>query len=646
MAAKSHPHQVDTDVYKKGFYEVHEIVVPHLGHVPIAKGDFSRLPSKVQQWVAKKVDLCEPRCLYICDGSQNEADEIIGKLMERGSLKRLHAMDNCFIVRTDPADVARVESKTFVCTEKEHDTVPHLSEGPHTNIGQWMSPANMEVEIKKRFPGCMKGRCMYIIPFSMGPVGSKFSKIGVQLTDSNYVVLCMRIMTRVSPKIWDALGDDYFVKCLHSVGVPRPVTRPVVNHWPCNPENTMIAHFPDTWKIVSYGSGYGGNSLLGKKCFALRIASRIAKDEGWMAEHMLISGVTDPKGKEMYITGAFPSACGKTNLAMLRPNLPGWTVRCVGDDIGWLRFLDDGKLYGINPESGFFGVAPGTSMKTNPMAMLTCKTNTIFTNTADSVDGRVYWEGLEDEFEEPKDVQMTDWLGKPWKMGMKSNAAHPNSRFCTPAGQCPMIHPLWEDPNGVPISAIIFGGRRPKGVPLVFETFDWNHGVFVGACVKSETTAAAEFKGKNIMHDPMAMRPFMGYNWGDYLKHWLQFGKNPKNKLPKIFHVNWFRTDDNGKFLWPGFGDNIRVIDWILRRCRGEEDIGIKTPIGIVPKEGTINLEGLPQLDWKAMFEIPKDYWLEDMVETHNFFQAQLGTDLPEEVRQEMEKQEARLKTM
>jgi len=633
----------DSDLYT----EVREIVVQRVGHVPIAKGDFSKLPRACKIFISHCIQLMKPRGVYICDGSQEEADEIIHKLQERGTLVDLPKFKNSYLCRTDPADVARVESKTFICTEDKYETVPHVREGVEGILGHWLGPEEMSVELNDRFPGCMAGRMMYVIPFCMGPIGSPLSKIGVQVTDSNYVLLCMRVMTRVSSKVWTTLGDNEFVKCIHSMGCPRPTPRKVKNHWPCNPEKVLITHFPHERKIKSFGSGYGGNSLLGKKCFALRIASVIARDEGWMAEHMLISGITPPDGKEMFIAAAFPSACGKTNLAMTTPTIPGFKVQCVGDDIAWMRFNDKGILHGINPEAGFFGVAPGTNMETNPNAVMTFQENSIFTNVAETADGGYYWEGMEKEV--PKGMAITTWLGQqsfvgadPAQYGL---AAHPNARFTCPASQCPIIHPKWEDPEGVPISAIIFGGRRPKGVPLVFEAKSWEHGVMVGACVKSETTAAAEFKGKKIMHDPMAMRPFMGYNFGHYLKHWLDIGKVPGRTLPKIFHVNWFRTDEKNKFLWPGFGENIRVIDWILRRCKGE-DIAVETPVGWVPKPGTINMDGLGDINEKELFSLPKHYWLDDTQESKRFLEDQVGIDCPPIIFTLLDQQEAAFKAM
>jgi phosphoenolpyruvate carboxykinase (GTP) len=611
--------------------------------VPVLKGDWEALPSRVRRYIAENVRLLRPKGVYICDGSQEEAEEITEKMVNRGLLTKLDKYENCYLCRTDPADVARVEGKTFIVTDEKYQTVPHVREGVKGILGQWMSPeeANKEM-IQDRFPGCMKGRVMYVIPFSMGPVGGALSKVGVQLTDFNYVVLSMRIMTRVSSKIWDVLGEDgEFVQCIHSIGAPRPLQRKVINHWPCNPERILITHFPDQRKIMSYGSGYGGNSLLGKKCFALRIASRIAKDEGWLAEHMLILGVTNPQGEEKFIAAAFPSACGKTNLAMLTPSLPGWKVRCLGDDIAWMRFDKDGRLRAINPEAGFFGVAPGTNMKTNPVAMETCMKNTIFTNVGETADGGVFWEGMEKEIDREMDI--TTWLGAQWKVGDKGKAAHPNSRFCCPASQCPIIHDKWEDPEGVPIDAIVFGGRRPEGVPLVFEAFDWEHGVMLGAALKSEATAAAEFKGKQIMHDPMAMRPFMGYNFGDYLQHWLNLNQ-PGRHMPKIFHVNWFRLNENGKFVWPGFGENIRVLDWICRRVDGE-DIAQPSAIGQLPVDGSLNLKDL-DVSWEENFSLPKGYWEEDIQETKQFLEDQVGCDLPEAIAEEVRKQEERICAM
>jgi phosphoenolpyruvate carboxykinase (GTP) len=625
------------------FYVVNEVVSRKLGHIPIAKGDFHLLPTKVQRFIAEKCELMRPRGIFICDGTQHEADEIINKLIERGMLTKLKKLKNCYICRTDPKDVARVEGKTWMVTPDKYETMCHTANGVQPEIGHWMSPDDFNVELDSRFPGCMAGRMMYVIPFSMGPIGSPLSKIGIQLTDSNYVVLCMRIMTRVSLRVFDELGDNDFVRGIHSVGLPRPVASKVINHWPCNPDRVLIAHRPAEKEIWSFGSGYGGNSLLGKKCFALRIAGCLARDEGWLAEHMLIMGITrEADNKEHFIAAAFPSQCGKTNMAMLQPSIPGYKVRVVGDDIAWMRFNKDGQLVAINPEAGFFGVAPGTSMKTNPMAMASFQENSIFTNVAETEDGMYFWEGLEDEIKD-KNVQMTNWLGEPWKIGQPGLSSHSNSRFTAPASQCPIIHPKWEDPAGVHIEAIIFGGRRPEGVPLIFESFNWAHGVYAGASVKSETTSAAEFSGKSIMHDPMAMRPFMGYNFGKYLQHWLDMEK-PPHKVPKIFHVNWFRQV-NGKYVWPGFGENIRVLDWVLRRIGGDESIAVASPVGYLPVKDSINTTGL-NVKWDDLFSLPKDYWQADAVENRAWMEKQVGPDLPQAIRTEMEKQEERIAKM
>lgn len=626
--------------------ETVDVDVPHHGvvHVPVVKGNLRSLPTKAQEFIATYMAVMQPKGVFICDGSQEEKNEITDKLVDRGLLIPLQKMENCFACRTDPGDVARVESKTFIVTPERYTSVPHVKEGVKGMLAQWMSNNDMDKELQKRLPGSMKGRVMYVIPFSMGPIGGHLSKIGIQLTDFNYVVLSMTIMTRVSPKVWDALGDDEFVECIHTIGAPRPLERKCINHWPGDSDHIIIAHYPSERRIVSYGSGYGGNSLLGKKCFALRIAANIAHDEGWLAEHMLIMGVTNPEGEEKFIAAAFPSACGKTNMAMLTPSLPGWKVRVVGDDIAWIKFdRADGKLHAINPENGFFGVAPGTNSISNPIALETCQKNTIFTNVGVTEDGGVFWEGLEKEMPN-KDVNITTWLGEPnWKIGNPGVAAHPNSRFCTPAGQCTIIHPKWEDPAGVPLECIVFGGRRPEGVPLVFESLSWAHGVYLGAALKSEATAAAEFKGKQIMHDPMAMRPFVGYNFGQYLDHWLSMDQ-PDRHLPKIFHVNWFRLDENGKYMWPGFGENIRVIDWMCRRAAGEENF-VDSPIGRLPKEGSIELTGL-SVDWKQLFSLPKSYWMEDIEETKKFLEEQVGSDLPQAIKDQLEQQQKRISSM
>lgn len=603
----------------------------------VINGKFEDLPTKVQDFVADKVKLCTPDNIHICDGSKEENEALLKKLMDEGIATPLGKHDNCYVVRTDPHDVARVESKTFICTENKRESIPECKEGVKGQLGNWMRVTDMNGELAKRYPGCMKGRTMYMMAFSMGPVGSPVSKIGIQVTDSPYVVCCMRIMTRMGAHVLKVLGDGDFVKCLHSVGVPKPEP-PSQYKWPCNPEKTIISHFPHDREIKSFGSGYGGNSLLGKKCFALRIASTIGRDEGWLAEHMLIMGLTNPKGEKKYITAAFPSACGKTNLAMITPTneMSEWKVECVGDDIAWMWFDEEGQLRAINPESGFFGVAPGSSYLTNPIAMKTFQKDTVFTNVAETSDGDFWWEGLD----LPENVSITSWLGeKNWKPG-ETKAAHPNSRFCAPSDHCPIMDKDWENPKGVPISAILFGGRRPQGVPLVYESFNWQHGVFVASSMSSEATAAAEHKSKTVMRDPFAMRPFFGYNFGKYMEHWLGMEKDNR-KMPKIFHVNWFRTDQ-GHFLWPGFGENCRVLEWILKRC-DNEDVADATPIGYVPKKDTININELGEIDMKKLFHIPTDYWLEECENLRTYYEEQLGEDLPQAVRDELNALQERL---
>lgn len=609
----------------------------------VLSGDMGGLPAAVRDFVERSAYLCQPESIHICDGTEAENTAILALLEEQGLIRKLPKYKNCWLARTDPKDVARVESKTVIVTPSQRDTVPLLAGGSHGQLGNWMSPEEFQRAVDERFPGCMQGRTMYVLPFSMGPVGSPLSRIGVQLTDSAYVVASMRIMTRLGTPVLQALGDGDFIKCLHSVGQPLTGHGDPVGQWPCNPEKTLIGHVPDQRKIVSFGSGYGGNSLLGKKCFALRIASRLARDEGWLAEHMLILGITNPAGKKRYVAAAFPSACGKTNLAMMRPALPGWKVECVGDDIAWMRFDSEGQLRAINPENGFFGVAPGTSATTNPNAMATIQSNTLFTNVAETSDGGVYWEGIDQPL--PPGVTITSWLGKPWKPGDKEPCAHPNSRFCVPARQCPIMDPAWEAPEGVPIDAIIFGGRRPKGVPLVYEAFNWRHGVFVGSSMRSESTAAAEHKGKIIMHDPFAMRPFFGYNFGHYLEHWLSMAERKGVRLPRIFHVNWFRRDEAGRFLWPGFGENARVLDWICRRLEGE-DSAQETPIGLVPKEGALDLSGLRAVDTNQLFSIPKDFWEQEVRDIRRYLTEQVNQDLPTEVLAELEALEGRVRRM
>lgn len=634
--------------YSKGVGAPNIGLYNHLRGFSIVNGDVTRLSPKVRAFVEESAALCQPDKIHICDGSDRENSMLLKLLQEQGTIVPLPKYDNCWLARTNPADVARVESRTFICTDKREVTIPTPKEGVQGTLGNWISPKDYEQAIANRFPGCMKGRVMYVVPFSMGPVGSPLSKIGVEVTDSAYVVNSMRIMTRMGANILNLLADNSdFVKCMHSVGTPSS-GKVEMSQWPCDPERTIILHKPDNNEIVSYGSGYGGNSLLGKKCFALRIGSTIAKREGWLAEHMLILGITNPDGEKKYIAAAFPSACGKTNLAMMTPTLPGYKVECVGDDIAWMKFDSQGQLRAINPENGFFGVAPGTSDATNPNAMKTVVKNTIFTNVAQTSDGGVFWEGMEDCL--AKGVKITDWQGRPWEMGVtKTPAAHPNSRFCSPAEQCPIIDPAWEDSEGVPISAILFGGRRPQGVPLVYEANSWSHGVFIGAAMRSESTAAAEHKGKMIMHDPFAMRPFFGYNFGDYLEHWLSMEERAKQAggvPPKIFHVNWFRKGQNGKFMWPGFGENSRVLEWILHRIN-EQDCYEETAVGRVPSAGALRVDDLKEhIDMNELFSLPKDFWTQEVEAIRQYFENQVGKDLPPQIQKELELLKERVAAM
>lgn len=603
----------------------------------------------VRYFIEDKARLTNCKDIHICDGSEEEHEWLIKLMASKKLITPLRKHENCWLARTDPRDVARVESKTFICTRDKHDVIPRGTDdlAQRGNLGNWMHVDELDERMNKLLRNCMTGRTMYVIPFSMGPIGSNLSKVGIQLTDSPYVVASMRIMTRVSRKVLhliSARNDDGYVRCLHTVGSPLPSKRPIVNNWPCNPEETIISHIPERREIISYGSGYGGNSLLGKKCFALRLGSILGRDEGWLAEHMLILGITDPKGNKKYIAAAFPSACGKTNLAMMSPTLPGYKIECVGDDIAWMRFDENGILRAINPEAGFFGVAPGTNEMSNPNAMKTIQKNTIFTNVAETSDGDFHWEGLEHRLK--PETRIRDWLNRDWQESSGEKAAHPNSRFCAPASQCPIIDPLWESPEGVPIAAIIFGGRRPEGVPLIYESFDWNHGVFLGASMRSESTAAAEHKAKTMMHDPFAMRPFFGYNFGHYLKHWLSFGKQKGLNLPKIFHVNWFRKDSKaGQFLWPGYGENSRVLDWICRRIDGEQCAN-PTPIGFIPKKGSINVEGLQisDSDMDELFSISREFWLKEQETVEKYLKTNVGKDLPNEIAEESDKLLLRLK--
>lgn len=615
----------------------------------VVNGDITSLPLKVKKFIEESALLCQPERIHICDGSERENEALINSLMNAGTIIPLPKYQNCYLARTNPADVARVESKTFICTAQREQAVCTPLPGVQGALGNWICPKSYDDAIMKRFPGCMKGRTMYVVPFSMGPVGSPLSKVGIEITDSQYVVCSMRIMTRMGSNIMDEIikNDIDFVKCLHSVGLPEN-GKIAMESWPCDPDRVIILHKPDNNEIVSYGSAYGGNAILGKKCFALRIGSTIAEREGWLAEHMLILGVTCPNGTKRYIAAAFPSACGKTNLAMMTPSLPNYKIECVGDDIAWMKFDSHGQLRAINPENGFFGVAPGTSNETNPNAMETVVRDTIFTNVAYTSDGGVFWEGLENTI--APGVKITDWLGNPWELGVsKTPAAHPNSRFCSPASNCPIIDEKWEDPEGVPISAILFGGRRPEGVPLIYEAFNWKHGVFIGSAMRSESTAAAEYKGKVIMHDPMAMRPFFGYNFGNYLNHWLQMEDTCDaldGIMPKIFHVNWFRKDKNGKFLWPGYGENSRVLDWILKRIDGFNCYE-ESPIGKIPTPESLKLDSLKsQINLKELFSIEREFWLKEADQIQTYFDNQVGADLPSEIQQQLNDLKDRVEKM
>ncbi len=589
---------------------------------------------KLIKWVNEWAEICQPDSVYWVDGSEEENNRLNDMMVASGAAVKLNdkKRPNSYYYQSDPSDVARVENRTYICTEKEEDA------GPTNN---WMAPKEMKEILLAKYKGCMKGRTMYVIPFSMGPLGSNIAKIGVEITDSAYVVVNMRIMTRMGKAVLDVLGDGNFIPCVHSIGAPlAPGQKDVA--WPCAPiEEKYISHFPETSEIWSYGSGYGGNALLGKKCLALRIASYMAKQEGWLAEHMLILGITNPQGIKKYIAAAFPSACGKTNLAMLIPTIPGWKVETIGDDIAWMKFGKDGQLYAINPEAGFFGVAPFTSEHTNPNAMHSCDKDTIYTNVGLTPDGDIWWDGI--GWDCPEGT--ITWKGEKYTKGSDVQVAHPNARFTAKASNCPCIDPDWENPAGVPISAILFGGRRPSTVPLVYEARSWAHGTFIGSTVGSEVTAAAIGLAAGVRRDPFAMLPFCGYNMADYFGHWIKIGETApdKTKLPKIFNVNWFRKDESGRWLWPGFGDNSRVLAWIFDRCLGKAE-AVETPIGFVPTIDGINIDGInvSKADMEELLKVDKNLWKAE-VELIKEHYARFGNKIPAALTAELKTLESKL---
>jgi phosphoenolpyruvate carboxykinase (GTP) len=589
-------------------------------------------PEALDSWIQEFVKLCQPQAVHYCDGSQEEYDALCQQLVEKGTFIPLNPQlrPHSFLCRSNPQDVSRAEDRTFICSATQEEA------GPTNN---WRDPVEMKQTLRKLFKGCMRGRTLYVVPFSMGPLGSPLAALGIQLTDSAYAVCNMRLMTRMGKAAGDLIQKQGFVPCVHSVGMPLAEGQQDVS-WPCNNQDKYIVHFPDTREIWSFGSGYGGNALLGKKCLALRIASVMGRDGGWLAEHMLILGITNPEGVKKYFVAAFPSACGKTNLAMLTATLPGWKVETVGDDIAWMRFGADGRLYAINPEAGFFGVAPGTSMESNPHAMKTVTHDTIFTNVALTDEGDVWWEGMT----RTPPAHAIDWLGRAWTPQSKEKVAHPNARFTVSAAQCPVIDPAYEDPRGVPISAILFGGRRASVVPLVCESFDWQQGVFWGATISSETTAANSGQVGQLRHDPFAMLPFCGYNMGDYFAHWLETGRGRDlSKLPPIYAVNWFKKGKDGTYLWPGFGENSRVLKWIFERTSGAQH-AVKTPLGYLPAEGALDTRGLnlePDA-LKQLFEVDHDAWLREVEEIRRYFTL-FGRHLPLEFHEELDHLQQRL---